>query len=131
MPLYPIGYSAQNDRKCAISGTGQYQLFSTDYVLHLSSDFGVTWSNMSPQLNQPDSPINGIEISASGQYIAISYFAEGVYDNGIMWSSDYGQTWTQKVSCTHNVPNMSMTKDGQYLLFSMTDLEQGYLQSSV
>ena len=129
MPHYNYqGYTVTNPRKCAISASGQYRLFSSDWILHLSSDFGVTWSNMSPQLNQPYSAITGIEISSSGQYIAISYFAEGVYDNGIMWSSDYGQTWTQVASCSHNIPDMSMTKDGQYLIFSMVNWEEYYLR---
>ena len=131
LPLYPIGYSAQNDRKCAISASGQYRLFSSDHILHLSSDFGQTWIDLSP--HTPVYPeiaqaITDIEISASGQYIAYSYFAEGVYDNGVMWSSDYGQTWTQKLGCSHNIPDMSMTKDGQYLIVSMMNWEGYYLR---
>lgn len=111
------GYTVTNPRKCAISANGQYRLFSSDSILHLSSDFGQSWTDISA--HTPSSAITNIEISASGQYIAYSYFGEGLYDNGIMWSSDYGQTWARKVSCTHIVLDMSMTKDGQYLLFSV------------
>lgn len=120
MPHYNYqGYTVTNPRKCAISASGQYRLFSSDSILHLSSDFGQSWTDISA--HTPSSAITNIEISASGQYIAYSYFGEGLYDNGIMWSSDYGQTWTKKVGCTHNIPNMSMTKDGQYMLFSSSN----------
>ena len=125
-------------RKCAISASGQYQLFSSDRTLHLSSNFGQTWtdSRISFIDNDVFVTITDIEISASGQYIAYSYIIKDTYygdalGGGIMWSSNYGQTWTYKARCSHSVHNMSMTKDGQYLLFSMTDLEEGYLQSSV
>lgn len=121
------GYYVTNPRKCAISASGQYRLFSSDSIMHLSSDFGQSWTDISA--HTPSSAITNIEISASGQYIAYSYFAEGVYDNGIMWSSDYGQTWTRKVSCTHAVYNMSMTKDGQYLIISMAYWEEYDLRS--
>ncbi|MPL74335.1 hypothetical protein SDC9_20207 [bioreactor metagenome] len=123
MPHYNYqGYTVTNPRKCAISASGQYRLFSSDSILHLSSDFGQSWTDISA--HTPSSAITNIEISASGQYIAYSYFGEGLYDNGIMWSSDFGQSWTRKVSCTHAVYNMSMTKDGQYLIISMAYWEE-------
>ena len=128
-------------RKCAISASGQYQLFSTNRILHRSSNFGQTWTHITnpiPEIDEVDwATISDIEISASGQYIAFSYIVKdgGYYGDiltaGIKWSSNYGQTWTMKIYAAYQIHNMSMTKDGQCLLFSSTDLEEGYLQSSV
>ena len=64
-------------------------LIGTDYGLLVSTDFGATWAEMSPQLH--GAPIVGIVISSAGMFATSSYY-------GVFLSTNNGATWTPATS---------------------------------
>jgi hypothetical protein len=100
---------AQSYRGTSISGTGQYQLACGYAVtnLVLSTDFGVTWNNVTSAGLQSWS---GARISDNGQYITAV-----PYNGTIRTSSDFGSTWINKTAYGNFVDgNIAMSSNGQY-----------------
>jgi hypothetical protein len=100
---------SQNYRGAAMSADGKYQIAcgysSTNLVL--STDFGVTWNNITSAGLQS---WNSAKISDSGQYITAV-----AYNNTIRVSNDFGETWINKTSYGNFADaNVAMSSNGQY-----------------
>lgn len=100
--LQPVSYVYGS--QVAISESGQYQIAAGNPKPIFSSNYGVTWVNVS---NLPASGnFLGVAISDSGQYQTVALL------NGLIYvSSNFGATWTAKTySDGHN--RVSMSGDG-------------------
>ena len=104
--------------KSCISSTSQYQSVVSVSNIYTSSDYGVTWVQVS-SFNIPPPVVtisdywHSISMSSSGQYQTAVFFSSTV--STFYVSNDYGSTWTRKYS-----PNgsgwysVAISSSGQY-----------------
>ena len=95
----------------AISGTGQYLIYSTSNSIYKSSDYGSSWTTLQSLLTAQSA-----SISRTGQYQVYTYNISST-SKALMQSSDYGVTWSTKTYSSVNVALASMSKTGQYRVF--------------
>ena len=74
--------TVSNSSVCAVSASGQYQVVCENDNAYCSNDYGKTWVT---NTLQPDGNINGVAISASGQYITTCPYGTG-FGGGYMYN---------------------------------------------
>ena len=113
--------TALNYSTICCSASGQYLCVAVynapSQGIYYSSNYGQTWTLSTPSTFYY-TPYQGICMSASGQYVTAALFLgtnNGAGGGGIIYSSNYGQTWTQSASIT-NVWTVicAMSASGQY-----------------
>jgi hypothetical protein len=73
----------------AVSGTGQYQIAIGNQSIFVSHNYGVNWTKNATIINP-----RRVSISADGKYV----LASGGSSSTIILSTDYGHTWSTKLS---------------------------------
>lgn len=81
------GYSEYTD----VSGTGQYQIYNTIFVIKISKDYGETFVTST---SYSASTARASIISRDGSFIVVT---ENAITNIIHLSYDFGDTWTTKI----------------------------------
>ena len=95
--------TADNAFSASMSGSGQYQIVSSNTKIYLSTNYGVSWSVAATVSGN----ITGSAVSGNGQYMTVS-------GNGyINVSSNYGQSWIQTTN-TGAYGIGFMSQSGQY-----------------
>lgn len=82
----------------------------TAYYIHVSRDFGATWS---VKTNSGSRNWRNIAISSNGQKMVAVTYETG----GVVISNDYGETWDVKVA-TSNLLTVSMSGDGNKIIYT-------------
>ena len=88
--------AGESPRKAGVLWTG-----SDDGLVHVSTDGGQNWENVTPP-NMPEwTMINSLEVSPfedGGCYIAATGYKQGDYAPYLYKTTDYGQTWSKITS---------------------------------
>jgi photosystem II stability/assembly factor-like uncharacterized protein len=88
----------------ALSASGQYQAVGSLDMLHLSSNYGNTWTSLTTE------SIVSVKMSSSGQYI--TYVGDGINT-----STNYGASFTKTPTGNYSsLASNSMSGSGQYQL---------------
>ena len=97
---------------CALSSNGNYQAIcgKNSGALYISSDYGVSWTNVQ------SGEWYSVSMSATGQYIT----AVSQYDN-VYVSNDYGKTFSGNINNTRAWASCCMNATGQYQLALAND----------
>jgi photosystem II stability/assembly factor-like uncharacterized protein len=98
--------------RVSMSDNGQYQTVAgINSQLLVSNNFGVTWFNKDSVRTWYD-----VSVGGDGRYQAAAVYQNS--DRGIYISSDYGQTWTQKLQPTFDLERygtVAISSDGKYI----------------
>ena len=125
----PLGIE-KNVVGLALSFDGKYQIISNSSRqsnFFISSDYGQIWNVNDDFLN---TAIGRCALSSDGRYQAVVINGSSYY----AISSDYGQTWDVKLVSSGNITDVSISSDGQYMLFGLTSgvaISSNYGQSTI
>ena len=89
---------------------GELWTGSDDGLVHISSNDGETWVEITPPGLEPYALIAGIDLSrhkAGTAYVAITRYKEDDYQPYLYKTSDFGETW---VSIGHEFPSSEITR---------------------
>jgi hypothetical protein len=98
----------KNWNKVSTSADGKYSVAVASNIIYISSDNGFTWTP-TDQTNVVDT-LNCCKVSNNGAIQVIGG------NNGIYYSTNYGQTWLKRFSLT-NVVDISLTSTGATQIF--------------
>ena len=83
---------------------------SDDGLLHITTDGGKTWNNVTPKESPKLNMMNCIDIhpfQKGGAYVAATYYKFGDYTPYIFKTTDYGKTWKK---ITNGIPGNYYTR---------------------
>ena len=124
----PNAMSITNPGNVAMSANGQYITYIDSYsgyagTINVSSDYGATWSSKGDSLYY-----NYVAVSSTGQYQAALVNYDGVNSNGIYFSSDSGQNWTNVgLSLVSSWGGICISTDGQIVIAWLASSSNYYI----
>ena len=125
----PLGIE-KNVVGLALSFDGKYQIISnssSQSTFFISSDYGQTWNVNDYFLY---TALGRCALSSDGRYQAVVIQSSQYY----AISSDYGQNWTLELVRSDYITDVSISSDGQYMLFGLTSgvaISSNYGQSTI
>ncbi len=90
--------------------SGTFWVGSDDGLVHLTTDDGENWTNVTPQKLPEWTQINGIEAdphNEGGCYLAATAYKNGDYTPYLFKTENYGKTWTK---ITNRIPSEHFTR---------------------
>ncbi len=97
-PSFPYAYTTSRQTTIACSVKGQYVSYCCNDSIYTSQNYGVIFNFKSIS----NTPFTSIAINTSGQYQMASSTGTSSAESCIYGSSDYGVTWTKRMSGTLN-----------------------------
>lgn len=135
-----VNITNDSEIRVGVSGDGKYMTFVTFFdndaggKVCQSSDYGVTWTDITPTF--PDHPgfFYFVALSEDGKYQTLTITANSTstgvtYDSSIVTSNDYGVTWNL-IPLGINICSNAMSYDGKYQIAGDYGFENGIFTSS-
>jgi photosystem II stability/assembly factor-like uncharacterized protein len=103
---------------------------SDDGLLHLSTDAGKNWKNITPPTMPKDGTVNSIDVSPHGKgraFVAVHKYRENNFKPYIFFTKDYGVTWKLLTDGKNGIPDNHFVrvvredKDKEGLLYAGTE----------